>query len=146
MKTLNTIILTLGAAVVLGCTGLYAQTRATANIPFDFNVRGVTMPAGKYTLQRGSATSGSIKIFNNDTQKAVLVLAPSTNSAYKGKAEGSGKVIFHRYGDQYFFSEVWTPNGLKGGTLPSKLERELQASATENHMASINIPLSTIAE
>jgi len=131
---------------VLGSTGLYAQTQAVANIPFDFNVKGVTMPAGEYTLEPVSTTSGSIRILNHETRKSVMVLAPSTVSTYKGTSEESGKVIFHRYGDRYFFSEVWTPSGLRGRVLPSSLERELQASNRDQQMASVSIPLATASE
>jgi hypothetical protein len=141
MKTLNNIILTLGAAAVLGATGLYAQSAAVANVPFDFMVQTVTMPAGEYTLKPLSGPSGLIQIMNSDTHRSVLVLAPSTNSIYKGKPTEPGKVIFHRYGDRYFFSEVWTPDGLRGGVAMPKLERELQASAAGTEMASVNIPL-----
>ena len=50
-------------------------------------------------------------------------------------------IIFHRYGDRYFFSEVWTPNGLRGRANPSKLEREIQASGADKQVAVVSIPL-----
>jgi hypothetical protein len=53
-------------------------------------------------------------------------------------------VIFHRYGDRYFFSEVWTADGgLRGKVMPSKLERETRNNAgDEKQMALISIPVS----
>jgi len=136
MKTLNTLILAVGA--VLGTTGLYAQTKAVANIPFDFTVSSVTLPAGEYTLQSASAAHNLIQIVNHETGKSALILLPDTD-APKGTAEG--RVTFHRYEDRYFFSGVWTPNGLHGRALPGKLERELQASRGERETASLSIPL-----
>jgi hypothetical protein len=50
-------------------------------------------------------------------------------------------IIFHRYGDRYFFSEVWTAYGLRGRTQPSKLEREIQASSADKQVALVSIPL-----
>ena len=141
MKKLNSIMLALGAAAAFGATGLYAQTRAVANVPFDFTVQTANMPAGQYALQTLPGPSGVIQIINNKTGKSVLVLAPTAHSTYMGKESESGKIIFHRYGDQYFFSEVWTANGPRGRTEPPKLERELRASTAGTEMASVNIPL-----
>jgi hypothetical protein len=141
MKTLNTFVLALSAVAVLGTAALHAQTGIVANVPFDFTVQAVTMPAGEYALQPLSATSGLIRIRNRETGRAVAVLAPSTLTAYKGKDAESGRVIFHRYGDRYFFSEVWTPSGLRGRVMPSKLEREVQASSAERQIAAVSISL-----
>ena len=51
MKTLNTLILTLGAAALLGTTGLYAQTGTVAKVPFNFTAMSATMPAGEYSVR-----------------------------------------------------------------------------------------------
>jgi hypothetical protein len=144
MKTLNTIILALGATALLGTTGLYAQTKAAvANIPFDFTVQNVTMPAGEYTWTALHGQGGQIEIRNDQTGVSALVLAPRALATYQSKDTSMGKIIFHRYGDRYFFSEVWTPSDFCGRTLPSKLERELQASRAETQMASVSIPLTS---
>ncbi len=138
MKTFHKMVLALGAAVVLGSTGLYAQ-QAVANIPFDFTVQGVTMPAGEYSVWRASATSNTLQIRNDDTRRSVLLLASNLQKTHKETE--SAKLIFHRYGDRYFFAEVWSPNGSPRGTiLPSKLERELQ-SGQGTEMASVIVPL-----
>jgi hypothetical protein len=141
MKTLNTFVLALSAVAVLGTAALHAQTGIVANVPFDFTVQAVKMPAGQYALKPLSAASGLIQILNRETGRAVAVLASSTLSTYKGKDVESGKVIFHRYGDRYFFSEVWTPSGLRGRAMPSKLEREVQASSAERQIAAVSISL-----
>ena len=141
MKTLNTFVLALSAAAVLGTTALYAQTRVVADVPFDFTVQTVTMPAGEYALKPLSATNGLIQILNLETGRSVAVLAPSALSTYKGKDVDSGKLIFHKYGDRYFFSEVWTPSGPRGRATPSKLEQEIRAGNAERQMASVSISL-----
>lgn len=138
MKTLNTFVLALSAAV-LGTAALHAQTRAVADVPFDFTVQSVTMPAGEYALQPLSAASGVIRIMNLETRRSVMVLASSTLSTHRGKDTDSGKLIFHRYGDRYFFSEVWTPGGPQGRTAPSKEERAIQAGLAERQIASVGI-------
>jgi hypothetical protein len=139
MKTLNTFILALSATAVLGTTALYAQTVVFADVPFDFTAQTVTVPAGRYALQPLSRTSGVIRMMNLETHRSVQVLAPSNLSTYNGKDTDSGKLIFHRYGDQYFFSEVWTPGGFRGGAAPSRQEREIKARGAERQIAFVGI-------
>jgi hypothetical protein len=141
VKTLTNTILALSAVAVLGTTGLYAQTKAVANVPFQFTVATVSMPAGEYSLQALPNASGVIQISNLATRRSVLVMAPATGSTYKGDPTDTGKVIFHRYGDRYFFSEVWSPGGLRGCAKPPKLEQELRASNPGIEMASVDITL-----
>ena len=140
MKTLKTFVLAISAAAVLGTTGLYAQTGVAANVPFNFTVGTEKMPAGEYTVQPVSTANGVIQMLNVETGKSVLVSAPGMLSIHKGQADERGMIIFHRYGDRYFFSEVWTPNGLRGRTQPSKLEREIEAG-NGNQVALVSIPL-----
>jgi hypothetical protein len=78
---------------------------------------------------------------NRETGKSVLVNASGLLSVHKGKGEETGMIIFHRYGDRYFFSEVWTPDGIRSHAKPSKLEREIQASSAEKQVALVSIPL-----
>ena len=139
MKTLKTFVLAMSAAAMLGTSGLYAQTGVVADVPFNFTVDTVKMPAGEYTVQPLSTANGVIQMLNVETGKSVLVSAPASLSNHKGQAAERGMIIFHRYGDRYFFSEVWTPNGLRGRTQPSKLEREIEAG-NGNQVALVSIP------
>jgi hypothetical protein len=141
MKTLKTFVLAMSAVAMLGTTGLYAQTGVAANVPFNFTVSTVSMPAGDYTLVRTSATSGVIQIQNRETGASVLVSAQSLLSTHTGQGKDPGMIIFHRYGDRYFFSEVWTPYGIRGHAMPSKLEREIAAGSSEKQVALVSIPL-----
>ena len=141
MKTLTNTILALSAAAVLGTTGLYAQSSAVANVPFGFTVDTVSLPPGDYELRALSSGGPVIQIVNLNTRRTVMVMAPASGSTHKGQPTDSGKVIFHRYGDRYFFSEVWSPGGLRGCAKPPKLEQELRASNPGIEMASVDITL-----
>ena len=136
MTKLNTLIL--GLAFAVGTTVASAQTKAVAEIPFDFTVSSVTLPAGSYTLQSANAAHDMLMIVNNETRKGTMVLAGATNAS---DTHQKGVIKFHRIGDRYFFSEVWTPAGLCAHAVPGKLERELVAFNHENEMASVSIPL-----
>jgi hypothetical protein len=45
-----------------------------------------------------------------------------------GKPSDVDKLVFNRYGDQYFLSKIWTRSSLTGrGLTKSRLEREVAA-------------------
>jgi len=138
MKTLKTIILSVGAVALLGASGLYAQTKATATIPFEFTAQDTTLPAGDYTMSATSATRDVLVIRNVETRKAIMVLAPWAGSAYKG-APDKNVVVFHRLGDRYFLAEVKT-DAVHGHLSPSKLERELASEGSGQPTAAVIIP------
>jgi len=123
MKTPQTIILSVSALALLGATGLCAQIRATANIPFDFTVQNTTLPAGEYTMSKISAGHDLMLIQNKETRHAVVVLAPDDPTAGR---PAKNVVVFHRIGDRYFLAEVKT-SGVVGRVMPSKSERDLES-------------------
>jgi hypothetical protein len=95
-----------------------------ANIPFDFNVRGRTLPAGEYEISRISDEPGAMEIANiyHRSEHAVMESEP-----VQGRIPKRGEVVFHRYGDNYFLYEVWTPGMETGREIePSKRERALE--------------------
>jgi hypothetical protein len=139
MKTLRTFVLGMSAVAMLGAFGLYAQIGVAANVPFNFTVEDVRMPAGNYSLVPLSSTSGVIQLQNRETGKSILVNAPSSLAVYTRNGAETG-IIFHRYGDRYFLSEVWTPSGAQYHAKPCKLEREMQAS-NGKQVAVVSIPL-----
>jgi hypothetical protein len=138
MKTLKTIILSAGAVALLGASGLYAQTTATADIPFEFTAQNTTLPAGEYTMSSASTTHGVMLIRNVETRKAILVLASSSASGYRGTGD-KNVVVFHKLGDRYFLADVKT-DAVCGHVGPSKLERELASEGKGQPMAAVIVP------
>ena len=138
MKTLNTIMLTAGAVVLWGASGLSAQTRATANVPFEFTVQNTTLPAGEYTISKTSTGRDLMLIQNVEAHKAVMVIAPSAEAAQR-RTESPNVVVFRQIGDRYFLEDVKT-SGVCGHVAPSKLERELVAETGGHPLAAVIIP------
>ena len=129
MTTLKTMILSVGAVALLGASGLSAQTEANANIPFEFTVQNTTMPAGHYTMSASPTTRDLMVIRNAETKKAILVLAPSSESGYRD-ARDKNVVVFHQVGDRYFLAAVKT-DAVCGRIVPSNAERELAANGNQ---------------
>jgi hypothetical protein len=99
MKRITSIALfALVSFVTIG--SISAQERAVkATVPFDFTVGGKLVPAGTYTIS--SDSPNRILIRNGDRHVAIF------STAYAdGKQSETGKLVFNKYGNQYFLSEV----------------------------------------
>ena len=105
---------------VLACSGLYAQTILQAEIPFDFQIREVQMPAGAYTFR---CSAGLLEVRGDDGHHAIMALTiPSSREKYPA----TGVLEFNRYGDTYFLAKVWSPYSRDGSVLPkTSQEQEL---------------------
>ena len=134
MKTnFGRLLMTIGFSAVLGSSLMLAQPKPNgkADIPFAFHVRDTTLPAGSYTVEQISS-AGMVQIRNNDTGESILTLAPPNRS---GNSEGS-KLVFHKYGERYFLSELWLAGTGAIDCVPmGKLEREV--SKTPAAMATV---------
>jgi hypothetical protein len=111
-----------GAVPAIGQSSIKLE----ANIPFDFVIGGKTLPAGEYTIDTAAANLPAVLIFKN-VQAHASALA-MTNPVETKTGKGANKLVFHRYGTQYFLSSVWVANDRVGRALStSKLEREMSA-------------------
>ena len=137
MKSMNSIAMMLAAAIGLGSTGLYAQSKVEANIPFDFTVKGKTMPAGRYQLARDLSTPDTLEISNVNGGKSVLVVTYKALTAEPGAV--APRIVFNQYGNRYFFSELWTSDGSERRVMPAKVEQELKASTEHKHAPAVAI-------
>jgi hypothetical protein len=77
-----------------------AQQRSVkADVPFDFTVGNKLVPAGTYTIS--AVWDGVIEIQNWDAHVALLSRTDPDNKQSK-----PAKLVFTKYGDQYFLSEI----------------------------------------
>jgi hypothetical protein len=95
-----------------------------ANIPFPFFVANRVLPPGRYIVT--PIGESNLRIYAKH-QGAIV----QTHSVQSKAPEGVARVVFHRYGDTYFLSEVWiAANGTGSQVFPSQAERE---SAKRSH-------------
>ena len=122
----------LAVAVCLWLTGTlgYSQSPSSllANIPFDFHVGKAMLPAGAYIVNRpANMLSHILKIQNTTTGKSALI---STLPGSSANPSNQAKLIFNRYGADYFLSEVCNPYNWATYQLPkSKTEKEIARNA-----------------
>jgi hypothetical protein len=121
----------LAAASLLAPTGASAQNKQQATIPFDFTVGQRLLPAGTYMIAHVSPGVISVGGWKGKEFVSVLTLVTSTDEVRKNP----DKLVFHKYGDQYFLSEIRGNVGESEGRIgTSKLERrfQLQQAAVAN--------------
>lgn len=125
------------AALLLAASASIAQTKqgdVVANIPFPFVVAHQTLPAGHYIVSPANADALGIHDANN---RGTFV---PTESTQRSANDNSCKLVFHRYGDTYFLSEVWVAGNSNGRTLfRSRAERELAESGKEKVIAEVTL-------
>jgi hypothetical protein len=116
----------IGAAVMLlgGATSARADQEVVANVPFDFIVGGVRLPAGKYVVaQQGQSSLVSIE--STDRRHFAFVLM---NPMALDRAGSASKLVFERVGPEHFLSQI-VGEGKEGLELlqtPAEMERELE--------------------
>ena len=121
-----------GLGLLLATVSAYAQTGVKANIPFNFVVDKATLPAGEYIVQSLSTSGSAMTIQSSDRKLTRLVLPISCSSA---KAAEKTKMLFHRYGDQYFLAQIWTAGNDIGSELPrSQRETEVAMDYTPQNV------------
>lgn len=128
MKNLQFALFTLG--LLLAAASARAQTiQVKAAVPFDFIVNGATLPAGDYMIQSLSVGGTALAIRSLDQEVHTVVLANSCRSL---DPSDKTKLVFRRYGAEYFLAEIWVAGNNSGHQLP-KTRRE--AEMAMNHKA-----------
>jgi len=117
-------LLLAAALALLVTTGASAQTiNLKANVPFSFVVDRTTLPAGEYSVESIANSEGVLTIRGVDTKTARLIMSHACESV---NTASHAKLVFHRYGDQYFLSQVWVGGNNRGHELlPSAREKEV---------------------
>jgi hypothetical protein len=97
-------------AICLIATPTYAQSsslRLRFHVPFPFTAQNSSFPAGEYEVTMPA--SMVLELRNLKDQAAAFAHAVPSNW---NEADGPGKVVFHRYGSEYFLSLVSAGSGL----------------------------------
>ncbi len=126
-KQLYMVVTIIALITVAGLSSVKAQTSLSlkANIPFAFSVGNKTMPAGEYIVRCTNPSSDLkvLQILSSDGHQSALVRTNSVSSKFQDNA----KLMFNRYGDQYFLAQAWLPADSIGMQAP--------VSRSEKHVA-----------
>jgi hypothetical protein len=101
-----------------------AQNQMTVNVPFDFAAGNTQLHAGEYTVKVSAPTHSMILVSREDSTASAFI---NTNAAVSSTPQAESKLIFNRYGNRYFLSQVWSAGNSQG--------RQLVKSAREKEIA-----------
>ena len=126
-RALITICLLLTAAVFAQMTS--SQQLMKVNIPFAFGVQDQSLPAGQY-LVFTVTPERSIRIASVDGKHSAIV---NTLPNYAKEPSTNSRLVFHKYGNEYFLAQVWTAGqNVARNPLSTKKAMEI-ASTGERH-------------
>ncbi|HUS09413.1 MAG TPA: hypothetical protein VMZ30_03020 [Pyrinomonadaceae bacterium] len=143
-KQLYMVITIIALLTVAGLTNANAQgpssVEVKANIPFAFSVGNKTMPAGEYTV-RCTNPNSYVKVLlirSSDKPESALVITQSVI----GKLQDDARLVFYRYGDHYYFAQVWLPSDSIGMQAPkSRREKQMEHELAANSLAKKTIAI-----
>ena len=122
------------AALLWIPTAQAADKLEAAEIPFDFHVANMTLPAGDYSVMQGAAP-GTLRLRSNETGKSIYVVP-----AGRALDNGYAKLVFNRYGDNYFLSAICIPE--TPGYVFGKNDTE-KALAAHGDWIAVAVPLTS---
>lgn len=129
-------VVVIGSVLILATAAVQAQLPGTvirASIPFDFEVHGRTLPAGRYEISRISDEPMGLMIRNIDHMRNEALF--ETEPVYENYRSSKNEIVFKRYGDTYFLSEVESAGEQTAREVyPSRAERHLLSESAKNNV------------
>jgi len=120
INTLTGLVLLLAVAAPLHA-GSILNHEMTVSVPFGFIAGDKSLPAGDYSVQV-NPERGSV-VLHQEGQSPLMLL---TNQRESTNTSPRGKLVFKRYGANFFLSEVWNQDNATGQALtPSAAEKEM---------------------
>ena len=125
---------TLGTLALLVAASAFGQQRIRVDIPFEFHLADAVLPAGQYEVNVGAHNMQSLVSLDCSASRSQAI---TTTYPIGGGADAlaEGRLVFNKYGETYFLSQVWSPGYSQG--------RALNKSKTENEIARVTMPTQT---
>jgi hypothetical protein len=124
------LLLTVALGTAVATANGQSKHKLTAQVPFEFIVGDKTLDAGQYQVSEVGVASDALAIKGADSKNSAIQLARTTAS-HQSKA---ARLVFRRYGNTSFLSQVWEGGEEIGRQLPKSsqeraMERELSRIA-----------------
>ena len=111
---------------------VYAQGQTLirkVKIPFDFWVGAKNLPAGVYNVTRVNQEKIMLRLSSEDGGEVINIV---TSPVQANEYPKTGKLIFRRYGQTYFLSQIWESDQIQGRQLlRSRTERSVERDLTK---------------
>ncbi len=111
----NVLAIALSLPLLLSAAAQAQITQLKVTIPFEFTAGNVQLPAGEYEVTSAGSWGGpTLLVRNVNSNGGSFVVSFSCRSM---KPTADAKLVFHRYGQQYFLAEVWNRNSSFGNQI-----------------------------
>ena len=126
----------LGLLLVMSAVSVRAQSQRNevTKISFSFIVGDKTLPAGAYRIEPNSRNYDKVWLVQSSDGDASALFSTIPTRSFE--TQEKSKLVFRKYGDQYFLSQVWTAGGNTG--------RELLIPRLEHVLAKSKIDRETV--
>jgi hypothetical protein len=111
----NLLSLAMSLALLMSAAAQAQTTHMIVTVPFEFTAGNVQLPAGEYEVEAMGPWGGSTLSVHNVNSKAGSVVL--SNSCQSKKPAADAKLVFYRYGHQYFLAQVWNRNSVAGSQI-----------------------------
>lgn len=130
-KTMRWRIAVVLVALLWAAPQVMAQNvRVVADIPFQFQVGQEARSAGEWTISRIDSIAFPVIRLRHLTNGQTM-LAVGTPLYRLSNGPWEAKLVFNRYGDRYYLSEVWGDGGVGVYLMPSEEERALRLAGVK---------------
>ena len=132
----NLLTFAMSLALLLSAAAHAQTTQLKVTVPFDFTAGGIVLPAGDYNVQSMGPWGGkALSIHGVNSSAGTLVLSTSCSSQ---KPSADAKLVFRRYGNQYFLAEVWNRHSSDGNQIQiSSQQTELAKNQSKDEVVLI---------
>lgn len=135
MKSRFLTVLMVSVIAAMAVSAKAQSLNFTLEIPYRFSVGDKELPAGRYTIHRSPLGLDDVLVIESADHKISqdfrMKIFLSKESATENK-----KLIFTKYGDQHFLSQIWAISPLGKSTRyqinKSKREIELEKKAKQD--------------
>jgi hypothetical protein len=137
MKNIAAIAIFVASTFITAGSARAQRTQVNATVPFNFTVGEQSLPAGNYTI--GSAlTSPEVLTIRNWDKKINML---SHGEPTLDNSEYGNTLVFHKYGDRYFLSDIYSAGASLNIHFPTtKEEKQAKLQAKEARL-SVNDPI-----
>jgi frataxin-like iron-binding protein CyaY len=114
-------------AMTLAFAPAHAQSAGSLSvtIPFAFAAAGKTLPAGDYYIRR--TLDGARVIVRIESKDGSTSVYAQTHDVQTRQIQDESKLVFNKYGEQFYLSQVWAAGRSSGEELTrSSQERVLR--------------------
>jgi hypothetical protein len=106
-------------------------------VPFEFRVGDQTLPAGEYKFVRQNEGTKLILMRNLNYKSGATVFNSNEVQVKASARSETPRLVFHRYGNTYFLSQLWGGFGERNG---AQLQQSKAEKTIAHQMAALRKP------